>query len=113
MSTLMYNSATDIKVERDYLANLQTPPPMGSRHAPYPFHLFASDTVDAIERAGFTIEQEDYAITKDEQRMFGLLNVSRPVVPDSLSRLSRTVCPGVMAAPDVAVRFAHQDQGIE
>ena len=83
MSTLLYNSATDIKVERDYLANLQTPPPMGRRHAPYPFHAFATDTVDAIERDGFTIEQEDYAITKDEQRMFGLLNVSRPVVPDA------------------------------
>ena len=83
MSTLLYNSATDIKVERDYLANLQTPPPMGKRHAPYPFHAFATDTADAIERAGFTIEQEDYAITKDEQRLFGLLNVSRPVAPDA------------------------------
>jgi|TARA_Y100000310_G_scaffold48876_1_gene45183 hypothetical protein len=83
MSTLLYNSATDIKVERDYLANLQTPAPMGKRHAPYPFYAFATDAVDAIERAGFTIEQEDYAITKDEQRMFGLLNVSRPVVPDA------------------------------
>ena len=83
MSTLMYNSATDTKVERDYLANLQTPPPMGSRHAPYPFHAFATDTVSAIERAGFTVAQEDYAITKDEKRMFGLLNVSRPVAPDA------------------------------
>ena len=84
MSTLMYNSATDIKVDRDTgLAHLQTPPPMGSRHAPYPFHSFATDTVNAIERAGFTIEQEDYAITKDEQRLFGLLNVSRPVAPDA------------------------------
>jgi hypothetical protein len=78
MSTLLYNSATDNKVERDYLANLQTPAPMGSRHAPYPFYNFATDTVNAIENAGFTIEQEDYAITKDENRMFGLLNVSRP-----------------------------------
>lgn len=87
MSTLLYNSATDIKVERDYLANLQTPSPMGSRHAPYPFHAFATDTVDAIERAGFTIEAEDYAITKDEQRMFGLLNVSRPVVSSAAAVL--------------------------
>ena len=81
MSDLMYNSATDINVERHDLANLQTPAPMGSRHAPYPFYNFASDTVDAIEKAGFTIEAEDYAITKDENRMFGLLNVSRPVAP--------------------------------
>ena len=81
MSTLMYNSATDIKVAREYLANLQTPAPMGSRHAPYPFFNFATDTVNAIQDAGFTIEAEDYAITKDENRMFGLLNVSRPMAP--------------------------------
>ena len=81
MSTLMYNSATDIKVEREYLANLQTPAPMGSRHAPYPFFNFATDTVNAIQDAEFTIEAEDYAITKDENRMFGLLNVARPVAP--------------------------------
>ena len=83
MSHLMYNSGTDIKVERDYLANLQTPAPRGARHAPYPFHSFATDTVNAIESAGFTIEEEDYAITKDEQRLFGLLNISRPIVPDA------------------------------
>ena len=81
MSNLMYSSSTDIKVERDYLANLQTPEPMGSRHAPYPFHSFATDTVNAIENAGFKIEQEDYAITKDENRLFGLLNISRPIKP--------------------------------
>jgi hypothetical protein len=81
MSTLLYDSARDIKVERDYLANLQTPPPMGSRHAPYPFHSFATDTVTAIERAGFVVEAEEYVITKDEQRLFGLLSVSRPVAP--------------------------------
>lgn len=72
---LIYYSDTDIKVERDYLANLQTPAPMGSRHAPYPFHSFANDTVNAIVRAGYTIEQEDYAITKDEQRLFFLIRV--------------------------------------
>ena len=98
MSTLMYNSATDIKVERDYLANLQTPPPMGKRHAPYPFHAFATDTVDAIENAGFTVAQEDYAITKDEQRMFGLLNVSRPVAPSY----------GVPVAPSYGVPALHK-----
>ena len=84
MSHLMYNSGTDIKVERDYLASLQTPEPLGSRHAPYPFYSFVTDTVNAIENAGFRIEEEDYAVTKDEQRLFGLLNISRPVVSSPL-----------------------------
>ena len=81
MSHLMYSNGTDIKVELDYLANLQTPAPLGARHAPYPFYNFANDTVNAIEDAGFTIEVEEYAITKDEKRLFGLLNISRPVAP--------------------------------
>ena len=81
MSALLYNSATDIKVPRDYLANLQTPAPLGNRHAPYPFHSFATDTVSAIQDAGFTIESEEYAITKNENRLFGLLNISRPAAP--------------------------------
>ena len=85
MPTLLYDSATDIKVERGYLENLQTPAPLGARHAPYPFYAFATDTVTAIERAGFTVEEEDYAITKDEQRLFGLLSVSRPVAPSNAS----------------------------
>jgi hypothetical protein len=109
MSDLLYNSATDIKVERDYLANLQTPPPMGSRHAPYPFHSFATDTVRAIENAGFTVEEEDYAITKDEQRLFGLLNVSRPVAP--LYGLARDCVSGIDTSPAhnllVGLRGAH------
>ena len=110
MSTLLYNSATDNKVERDYLANLQTPAPLGSRHAPYPFYNFATDTVNAIENAGFTIESEDYAITKNENRMFGLLNVSRPVVADS-----STFGVPALHKPDwnmlVALRGSH-DQSI-
>jgi hypothetical protein len=79
MSTLLYNSATDIKVSRSDLANLQTPPPIGSRHAPYPFHSFVQDTVNAIQNSGYVINDEDYAITKSENRLFGLLTVSRPV----------------------------------
>jgi hypothetical protein len=86
MSTLLYDSASDIKVERGYLANLQTPAPLGSRHAPYPFHSFVDDTAGAIERAGFAIESEEYVITKDEQRLFGLLSVSRPVGGDLVAR---------------------------
>jgi len=81
MSRLLYNSATDIKVTRDDMRGLVTPEPMGSRHAPYPFVDFADDTVTAIERAGFKIEGEEYAVTKDFNRMFGLLNVSKESAP--------------------------------
>ena len=76
MSTLMYDNATDIKVTRDYMANLQTPPGLGARHAPVPFFTFADTTVAAIKQSGFKVLEEDYAITKDENRMFGLIRVS-------------------------------------
>ena len=114
MSTLLYKSEKDIKVERDYLQNLQTPPPMGSRHAPYPFYNFVQDTVNAVENAGFDIKQEEYAIQKDEQRLFGLLHVSKPkayeMVPGGYN------VPAVADKPEawnllVALRGAH-DQSI-
>jgi hypothetical protein len=76
---------------------------MGSRHAPYPFYAFATDTVNAIENAGFTVEEEDYAITKDEQRLFGLLNVSRPLPAPSGSGIDTSPHHNLL----VGLRGAH------
>ena len=108
---LMYNSEKDIKVERDYLQNLQTPPPMGSRHAPYPFYDFVQNTVDAVENAGFTITEEEYAIQKDEQRLFGLLHVSKPKPENAIVPSFRTQTDPTAWNLLVGVRGAH-DQSV-
>lgn len=83
MSRLLYNSAQDTLVTRADLGMMTTPPPMGSRHNPVPFGSFADKTVDAITAKGLQVKTEEFAVTKDGMRMFGLLEVSNPheVVP--------------------------------
>ena len=85
MTSLLYNSAQDILVTRQDMQHMQTPEALGARHHPYPFADFANTTVQAIESRGFQVKTEEYAVTKDGNRMFGLLEVSNgnQVVPYS------------------------------
>jgi hypothetical protein len=107
MTRLMYNSKNDVLVTRADMAHLVTPPPMGARHKPYSFAEFANTTCDAIERGGFTIDCEEYAVTKDQQRLFGLLrvipnqNVPAVVAPDCDSMASKySLLVGLRGAQD-------------
>ena len=77
MAQLLYSSTKDIKVTRDDMRYLQTPPPMGRRHQPYPFVDFCNQTVGALKAEGFNILQEDYVVTKDEGRLFGLVSITK------------------------------------
>jgi hypothetical protein len=88
MSTLLYDSNLDTKMSRQGLRHLKTPDPMGPRHHPYPFSDFADNTVNAIERAGYTVKEEDFAVQKDGMRMFGLLKVSNAPTHIPLQSLS-------------------------
>jgi len=79
MSKLLYSSSSDVLVTREDMGYLKTPEPMGSRHAPYSFADFSNTVCDEIVRSGFKIEREEFAITKDENRLFGLIHVSNGV----------------------------------
>ena len=81
MTRLLYDSQNDKKVTRIDMSFLPTPAPLGPRHRPYPFADFANNTVSALERAGFQIMQEDYAVTKDDSRMFGLISIKKKPEP--------------------------------
>ena len=74
-TNLLYNSATDVPMTRSDLSTLRTPDPLGARHAPYPFASFADDTVAAIKDAGYLVDDEHFVVTKDGNRLFGLLKV--------------------------------------
>ncbi len=86
MSNLLYSSETDQLVTRQDMRHIPVPPPMGPRHHPYSFADFADNTVSAIERAGYSITGEEFAVQKDGMRVFGILKVSNspdvsPAVP--------------------------------
>ena len=78
MSNLLYNSETDIKITRHDMRQ------------PYSFEDFSNTVCDEIVKAGFAIDQEEFVVTKDQSRLFGLLRVTRPsqeVVPTSSTAL--------------------------
>lgn len=72
---LMYNSAADTIITRPQLNKLKTPPPMGSRHAPYGFGEFAGEISAALKLEGIDILGQEYAIRKDANQMFGLMEI--------------------------------------
>ena len=76
MSNLLYSSETDKLVTRQDMRAIPAPPPMGPRHHPYSFADFADNTVSAIERAGYSVTGEEFAVQKDGMRVFGILKVS-------------------------------------
>lgn len=85
MSQLIYNSDTDIKVTRDDMRHLQTPASLGKHHQPYSFGDFSNVVCDEIVKAGFVIDAEEFAITKDQSKLFGLVHVSHPSKVQALS----------------------------
>jgi len=115
MARLLYSSAKDELITRDQMAGLVTPPPLGPRHAPYPFKDFCDDTVGALERSGFEIQTEEYAVDKDHNRLFGLLSIARNSATDgglgewSLPETGRALVP--VTQPDwsllVGLRGSH------
>ena len=86
MSRLLYDSDHDQLITRQEMRHIPVPPPMGPRHHPYSFADFADNTVNAIERAGYSVTDEEFAVQKDGMRVFGILKVSNspdvsPAVP--------------------------------
>ena len=86
MSRLLYDSDHDQLITRQEMRHIPVPPPMGPRHHPYSFADFADNTVSAIERAGYSVTDEEFAVQKDGMRVFGILKVSNapdvsPAVP--------------------------------
>ncbi len=75
MSRLLYNSDHDQLITRQEMRHIPVPPPMGPRHHPYSFADFADNTVSAIERAGYSVTDEEFAVQKDGMRVFGILKV--------------------------------------
>ncbi len=75
MTGLMYSNMTDKLVTRASLAQLETPTPRGPRHNPYPFSEFAEEVVNSLVATGYRIIDEEYAVTKDHDRCFALLEV--------------------------------------
>jgi hypothetical protein len=71
----MYDAKQDNYLTRAQVSNIITPPAMGRFHQPYPFDTYLDDVEHGLNTAGLCILGEEYAVQKDGQRLFGVMEV--------------------------------------
>ncbi len=75
MSNLMYSSKTDTLVTRAEMADLPLPQSLGRFHQPYSFSEYVEQVHESLDIEGLVATEQEYAIQKDGQRMFGLMTI--------------------------------------
>lgn len=80
MSLLLHCGSQPIN--RQDLAAIPTPPPMGPRHHPYPYGDYVDQVEDALGTVGLRVVEEQYGALKDGARFFGLMQVEPAVQTD-------------------------------
>ena len=82
---LLYNSANEIHFSnRDALAQLATPAPMGRFHQTIPFAEFTGAVAQQLYSAGIEVTAEEYAVSKDGNKFFGTMTIAPRVVEGDL-----------------------------
>jgi len=76
MSTLMYNHAKDRLVTFEETKQLAIPQAMGRFHKPSSFHNYIEQVHEALDINGITLDAEEYAVQKDGNRLFGVMEIS-------------------------------------
>lgn len=76
MSVLYLHSNTN----REQLALIPTPSPMGARHRPYSFDEYVTNVEESLDRVGFDILSQEYEVSDNKQRFFGAMEIAPRVV---------------------------------
>ena len=73
---LMYSAANDTLMTRQEIATLDTPEALGRFHHPYPFSDYINDVTRALVSHDINISKEEFAVTNDGNRFFGLMEIN-------------------------------------
>lgn len=76
--SLLYSNKTDVKVDRGQLGWLPEPQSMGRFHKPYAFAEYIDDIHNALTTHNVQVNDEEYVIQKDQQRLFGMMVIESP-----------------------------------
>lgn len=105
MTNLMYSTANDKPVTIDQLRQVETPEPKGRFHQPYGFGQYADDVHHALDRIGIDVLGEEYAVTKDGQRMFGIMEIGeKPMEGELITADEWKLLVGVRGSHDQSVK---------
>lgn len=103
---LMYNTQNDRPINRNQLAMIPTPEGLGRFHHPYPFGTFVDDVEGALDRVGIEVRSQEYAVTKDHQRMFGIMEIGskRPLEGELITSDEWSLLVGLRGSHDQKVQ---------
>jgi len=100
--SLMYNPADDILINRQGLQLLPTPQKMGRFHQPYAFGDYVENIHEALNMEGMLTVEEEYAVTKDGNRMFGMIKV-KPLTGEFIGKDDYAITLGVRGSHDQSI----------
>ena len=72
--------AYDAKIGRDELTRVPTPPATAT-HQPIPHHQIVEALVESLSFRQIGVIQEEYAVSKDGMKMFGVLDLEGDPCP--------------------------------
>jgi len=72
--------ASDGKINREELARVPTPPATAT-HQPIPHHQIVEALVETLSFRQIGVIQEEYAVSKDGMKLFGVLDLEALQIP--------------------------------
>lgn len=100
--SLMYNPAEDNLINRQGLHSLPMPAKLGRFHQPYAFGDYVENIHEALDMEGLLTVEEEYAVTKDGNRMFGMIKV-KPLTGEFIGKDDYAITLGVRGSHDQSI----------
>ena len=102
MSHLMYSSGKDNVMTFEQLRQVPTPPSRGRFHQPYSFGEYAGEVAQQLARHNLHIVEQEYAVRKDGQQMFGVMEIA-PVEGELITADDWKILIGLKGAHDQSI----------
>lgn len=99
---LMYNPENENLMTHQQLAQISTPAPRGRFHRPVPFATYVDEVKQAFERAGLKSVQDEFAVSNDGMKMFGVMEVS-PIEGELITSNEWKLLCGVRGSHDQSI----------
>lgn len=100
--SVMYNPSNETLMTRTQLRELPTPAARGRFHNPVAFGAFADEVVGQMNLRGLQAVNEEYAVQKDGNRFFGMIEVA-PLEGELITAKDWTMQIGLRGSHDQSV----------
>lgn len=98
--SLMYNTENENLYTHSQIAMMPTPPAKGRFHRPVPFSDYLDEVKMAFDKNGLVSVNEEYAVSNDQNRLFGLMEVQPAIEGELITADEWRLLVGVRGSHD-------------